>query len=273
MWGGGTFNSTKIVRGAAGANHSWMLLENVNLGYELMINCGATVANLSIMVGKTGTFTVGSGTATAYPTTAGGGLPFALNGTTLDTEGAPFAMFGGTGTVGSFSDYFHFVCADSGEFYCMRNRSATGFGFNSFVSVWKTVGQPTGDTNNCFLLCSDSTANGRGAPAVLRMAASMFCSGRLSTGVYASGGGIALPTSSVGNLVGGTPVDQNTGLINTAPCDVIHLVSGPYRRGTLPDWYLAGAGPLGYSIPDVATQIRTQVGDLILPFTAIAPAM
>jgi hypothetical protein len=271
-WGGATFSAANFVRGSGGAAHSWALFENTTLGYELLINFSATAGYLGGGIAHTGTFTVGSGSPTAHPIATAASVVCLGQNTFDTTSGGQYPIFGDTSVTGAVN-YFHFTCADTGEFHCEMSHATEGC-FSSFIGVWASTGAQAGDNNNMFLLSGDTAATGRGVWAVSRYGNSAACASRQPSGVQKSGGGIVVPYyGASSSVVAGQGVDSISSNYLAAPVDIIEVSPVYVRRGTLPDLYIVGTAPVGGSIPNTTSQIRTVIGDMIFPFISVVPLL
>lgn len=271
-----TFTPGQWVRGASpGTPHTWALVENTTLGYELLLNWTAGAGGCSVAIAKSGTFGVGTGsttgTTTQFPLPATAqAATICMNGTAWNsTDAGGYAHFGDTTNLNGVN-YVHFTVAATGEFHFEMSRAGLGC-FSSFVAVWKTINNAGGDTQNTFLFASDTTATGRGTPGSARASAAGFTSGRTPNTGYLTNGGIIYPMAGNTTAVALQGTDVLSSAYNATSCDVMSIAPQYLRRGTLPDWHWIGIGPVGGSIPDIATQVRTIIGDLVLPFTAVAP--
>jgi hypothetical protein len=256
-----------------------MLLENTTLGYELLIHYPATAINIGIILAKSGNFTAGTGNNTTNPTPSSPVQGIALGQGTISAGGeSPIGFWGNStgGFIGSVM-YFHFTVADTGEFHFETsmqgyNPTAGTYPFLQFVAVWKTTGQQTGDTNNCFLFF-DALTTTRGVCQGARIVLSAFAACTTPSNVQQIIGGIAV--ADTGNVlplnVYGT--DALSGNFLSWPCDFYGVTPQLCRRGSFPDIYLISAAAVASSVPSTSSQIRIVIGDMVWPFISVVPLM
>ncbi len=266
-WGGGTFPGN-FTRGNNTVNHHWMLLENVTLGYEMLLGMSTNDGYLCCGIAKSGTYT--GGTVSANPTPSPTTSTILLSQASYNTsDGGQYNLFSDMNFFGN-TNYLHMTFADSGEFLVAMSRAGLNCFYN-FFAVWKSVGQQVSDTNNMFVLACDATATGRGSPTSGRLGTSAFCASVTPNNLQKSGGGLVTYQSNGTNLVAGLGVDSIDAQYNAIPCSVIETTPQHVKRGTLPDLYQVGDGPVGGSIPTGAAQIRTVMGSMIVPFIGVIP--
>lgn len=268
---GGVFNPALFVRNSMGSAHSWILLENVNLNTECLINFSSSAANISVHFGHTGLYT-GGGTTTQCPQPTDISKSVGLSQTAYEnSQGGQFALFYDYTLTGN-THWFHFTCADSGEFWVGGTRSGLGW-FHNFMAFWKTTGGEATDTVfNRFVLCNTSEAAGApGSMNSARLNSAAACASVQTAGVQKSSGGLVLPIAG-GTLVTGLGVEAQTAKYISSGIPVIETAPNITYRGVLPDLHATGTSPTGASIP-LTTQVRTQTGHLIVPFTDTAPNM
>lgn len=267
---GGVFSAGKFVRNSMGSNHSWMLLENVNLSTECLINFSGTAANIAIQIGHSGLFTGGTVSQCAQPsdTTKSVGLAQTLY---ENSQGGQFALFYDYTLTGN-THYFHFTTADSGEFWVGGTRGGLGW-FHNFMAFWKCTGGEAADTvYNRFVLCNTSeAASYPGSMNAARMNSAAACASVQVSGVQKSGGGLVSPYAG-GTIIPGLAVEAQTAKYISNGISVVETSPGINYRGVLPDLHMTGSSPVGASIP-LTNQVRTQTGHLIVPFTDTAPNM
>jgi len=269
-YNGGTFPGA-FTRGAVGTPHHWILLENVFSGYELMINFSQNAGYLCMNLAKTGTHqNTGNSTSQfppASPTNASMQLQKA--GYNSVTDGGQSPIFGDTTNFGN-TNYNHITLADNGDFLFFMSRAGLGC-FTSFVGVWTTTGAQTGDVHNTVVISGDSTASGRGTPGAGFLSGNSFMGYRSPNGTTGTNGGVITYITSGTQVVMGQGIDGVSGSYNSAPLDVISLSPQYARRGQLTDIYQVGTAAVGNAIPNSAAQLRTIVGDIIVPFISVIP--
>jgi hypothetical protein len=252
-----------VIWANAGTAHSWIVLQNTTLGYQVCIDAssaGSTVIEFS---------------ATEI------GTPY-TGGTTLNrpTSAREFAM-GNTASAGTFtwisdvitgnSNWTHYVTADDGQFIFLCSRTGLNI-FSTFMAMQKTAAASVGDTRNVFLM-GHTIISGRGSPSYSYLNTAVSCTGRFPNGsVNASGG--TQHSGTFGGTVwpGSIGVDNVTGNHLVFPLNVTSSSAGqPSYRGYLVDMYAVSTALIGGSIPTVAAQERTIAGDMIIPFPGIVP--
>jgi hypothetical protein len=266
-----TFNAAEFVRGSNVVSHSWMLLENVGLGYELLINYSTTVGCLCVSIAPSGWFA--GGTLAQFPVCSPTSRSVQLRQTAYAAGGGgEYSLFGDTITFGGVN-YFHFTTSATGEFHVAMSRVGTSCLTNWFA-LWRSVGQITVDTLNTFLLCSLSagTATGRGSPSAASIAAPAFCASLQYGNVQKNSGGVGTLYSSIQQIMD-YGVNTITGEYETMSCDIVEVSPVCYRRGALPDIYMIGTATVGGSIPSTVAQERTIMGQLVLPMTLVIPTL
>jgi hypothetical protein len=266
----GVFDPTLFVRATMGTDHSWILMENTNINTECMVNFSGTAANISVHYGPTGLFTGGSRTQCPQPSDITKSL--GLSQTAYEnSQGGQFALFYDYTLTGN-THWFHFTCADSGEFWVGGTRSGLGW-FHNFMALWQCAnGEATDTVYNRFVLTNTSeAASTPGAMAVGRLNSAAACASIQVAGVQKSSGGLVLPIAG-GTAVPGVNVEAQTAKYISNGLSVVELTPNINYRGVLPDLHATGSSPPGTSIP-LTSQVRTQTGHLIVPFTDTAPNM
>lgn len=259
-WGGATFSGS-FTRGSNSTSHHWVLMENTSLGQELLINMSQNAGYLTVSTAITGTFS--GGTVLACPSASNTSAPVQLDQTAYSSgDGGQFYLFLDTTNTG-LTNYLHFTCADTGEFWFGMSRAGLGIIFN-WISLWKSTGQHVSDNvYNIFLLSSRNTYTRAGLGGTY-INGTGFCASRHPNGAQKNNGGILQPyTNSV--MVADLGIDSLSGQYNSFPCEIMEYSPTVCRRGSLPDIYQIGTATPGSSIPDSANQIRTVAGGLIIP--------
>ncbi len=267
---GGVFLNTNFVRAANGVNHSWILLENVNISTEMLINMSGTAANNCIQIGHSGLFTGGSVSQTPAPSDLTKSV--GIGQTAYEaSQGGQVAFFQDTTLFGN-THYFHFTCADSGEFWVGSTRAGRGF-FNQFYALWKcTGGEATDTVYNRFVLSNASEgASTPGSMNVARLNSAVACASVTPAGTQKASGGLVIPYAG-GTTAIGIAVEAQSAKFLSSGLPVIELTPNVNYRGVLPDLHATGDSPPGASIP-LVSQVRTQTGHLIVPFMDTAPNM
>lgn len=273
LWGTtpAAFPVAGLVDGGAGTNHHWILLENVNLQYELLLNITQSISSgyVCFSAGRSGTFS--GGNANTQPP---------ANGNSFQGGNASYSAYDG-GQMTWWADVTygtdfrsHITVAPSGEFWAATSRVGAGV-FNSFLSLWKSTGSHVTDTvHNCFLAASSNDITTRGSCKFGLFSNNNFLAYRSPSGALKGYGGIEYPMVAGGySTIAGQPTSGFTGKFAAMECNAVEL-QPHYRRGILPDWYMCGTEAVGASQPAAgATQLRVVVGDLILPCVGVTPLL
>lgn len=257
---------TNLVWNNTGSAHSWFVLRNTTLGYEVCIDLNSASTNsIRIAVAEVATPFTG-GTTTTGPTAAN---EFDMGSSSVGT-GAAFQWQGDTAT-GNFN-WTHYITAEDGQFYFVCSRTGLGY-FSTFMAVQKTTAASPSDTRNVFALGASGNS-GRGAPSTGTIVnASAGCVGRFPNGAQNTTGGIQAGGRFGGSDWPGTlGIDSVTGNYLAFPHHVGSLGGAqPSYRGVLPDQYSIATAPVGGAIPSAAAQERVVVGDIIMPYPGVNP--
>ncbi len=255
-----------LIWAANGTAHSWIVLRNTTLGYEVCLDCNpASSTNMGFAVAEIATPFTG-GTTLTRPTATN---EFCM-GNTGTGPTSTFTWLGDAAT-GNFN-WTHYITADDGQFYFLCSRTGLGQ-FSTFMAVQKTVGAGGGDTRNVFAM-GQGLSTGRGAPSWGTIgAAAAGCTGRLQNGAANTLGGIqASGHFGATAWPGGTGIDSVTGNYLAFPNHVSSLSAAqPSYRGYFPDQYAVATAPVGGAIPSAAAQERIIAGDFIVPFPGVNP--
>lgn len=250
-----------------GVAHSWFVLENTTLGYQVCVDLNNTAAtNVGFVAAEIATPFSG-GTTLTRPTATN---EF-LMGTTTISSTANFLFISDT-TTGNFN-WTHYITADTGEFFFLSSRTGLGM-FSTYMSMQKTTNPQAGDTRNVFLL-GHSILTGRGAPSYAALTqAATGCVGRQSNGGVNTLGGIQ-NAGTFGATVwpGSSGIDSLSGNYPAYPCHVATLSTTKTYRGQLPDLYQIAQAPSAGSVPSAAAQERIIAGDYVVPFPTVNPTV
>ena len=258
-WGGNNFSGS-FTRGNNSTAHNWVLLENSFLGYELLINASQDNGYTCLSMARTGTFSGGTTAQCAQPSVStyciqAGQISWSSN------DGGQFNLLRNTTTFG-ITIYNHFTCADSGEFWFAQTNVGNGSIYN-FASIWRTINNQSADVYNTFLISSD-VGSARGGLNHIRLDAAGCLASRSSTGAQTLYTGIAQPRAC-GYFLSEFGVDSINANFFCFQADVIEANPLNIFRGTLPDFHVIGSATIGASIPDSTSQIRTVIGNLVVP--------
>lgn len=260
---------TDLLFAANAAPHSWIILENATLGYQVAIDCNIA-SHLSVGFAATeiaNPFTGGS--VSTRPSSIGTIGEFCAG---VSAVGAAQNMaFHADPATGNFN-YTHFTTSSDGQFFFLVSRTG-GAMFSEYLSLIKSVNGRVADTRNVFFN-ADSVFGSRGTPRFTQLAQQYLgCTGRLPNGqaMTASQGGIQ-KTGTFGNIdwPGLTGVDALTGNHLAFPLGVAATVATqPVYRGELPDLYAISTANVGASVPTTVAQERVIAGDFIVPCNGV----
>lgn len=260
---------TNLVWAAAATNHSWIWLENVPLGYQIVIDCiNATSTNIVIASAPIAAPFTG-GTLSDRPTSTEETL---WSTTAIGDSPVDFLADTTTGAT----CYTHFVTGEDGQFVFWASRAGTGLVFLTIALV-KTVGADAADTRNVFWM-GNALSTGRGSAQAAYISASPAgCVGRSPNGATVVSTGGASQHSAGGTSMHGASVygtDAFTGKYNTTPIAVWAGNSGAQHayRGMLPDIYTTTA-QVGEPISLAGVVTRTVVGDFVWSCPGAAPTV
>lgn len=250
---------TKVVCAASGSSHSWILLHNATLGFDLLIDANNSTTNLRIAATKTSDAVFTGGSTTVGPTSTSEFLA-----RTASTGSAANAVFLGD-TTASGTNYAHFQTDDSGHFFYAVSRSGTGF-FNTFAGFTQTVNASGSDTRNT-LLWMDGTNSGRGVPATAAMQTAALCSMRsFNNVVNSTGGWVNSQVFGSAAAAGTQGTDSGTSQYLAYPCHIYTFSGSAAYRGQVPDVYFVNTATVSGSYPSAAAQTHVIFGDMIIAY-------
>lgn len=250
-----------------GVAHSWFVLENTTLGYQVCIDCNnAAATNVGFVAAEIATPFTG-GTTLTRPTATN---EFQM-GSTSTGPTVNFTFITDV-TTGNFN-WTHYITADDGQFFFLVSRTGLGL-FPTFMSMQKTTNPQTGDTRNVFLM-GQSLLTSRGTPQYTVIGKSALgCVGRNQNGSTNTTGGIQNSgTFGATDWPGANGIDALSGNYPSYPCHVASLGTQDTYRGQLPDFYQIGQAPVGGSVPSTAAQERIIAGDFVVPFPGVNPTV
>jgi len=274
-----TYDGTKIVPGAVGVNHSWIVLKSpAALGpvYLCIDYCGPVVG-----VGDT---LASAGIIYSYHPFTGGSRhtrPRSTISTTGDAEWSP----GNTGTPAdshyaaftsdlTLASTFkgNFTVNENGGFHFATARSTTGK-FHDYQFADKAVGQ-TGDICKTWACFSTDTYPTRGTPAFSQIG-QRFQSRTIDDRAISDLNSVQTFQFGSYQYAGTAPIDAISGKWGLLPIQMYDRANSTHRtasRGYIPDMYIIGNATVGASQPSAAAVQMTVVGDLLLPF-AVVPTL
>lgn len=256
-WNLASFTAANLVRANNGVAHGWMALQLGSYQYVIDLN-SASNGTFSIAAAPVASPFSG-GSTTTRPTSS---EEFMLGSLTVNSS-SPVLLFSDS-TTGS-STWFHFaINADGSRWWCSKSRTTQGV-FDSFIGFWKGSGGRAGDTRNSWWLTGGATATGRGSGNLSAVTTTGAAVRRGYAGAAPASGGIRTATYG-GVTLSGAGIDQETGDYLAVPLEVAVAASTiPLACGVLPDLHLLSGGTVASSIPSVGAQVRTVIGDLIVP--------
>lgn len=266
LWGS-TFNSAKIVQNNNGSAHSWCLLKNVTLGYQLLLDCNSsTTANFRFAAADLSSSLFTGGTTTSGPTAV-----YEFQPATVSPTAATNYAFISDATTGG-ANYLHMTVDDTGQFHILLSRSSNAK-FTSYLSMVKTINNYPTDARNCFLLATASNGT-RGTPSIGTAAGDLgyylSCSGRNPDSTIKNFGGIITP-GWAGTAQTTVTVDALTNSYLTEEAHVISLTSQVAYRGKIPDLVSITNATIGASFPSAAAQDRIVAGNYVVPMNSVVP--
>ncbi len=255
---------TDCVFAANGVAHSWIVLRNTALGYDVCIDCINTTGNFSFTLTESSTPFTGGSTTTRPAST----LEFSI--ATAAVGAGTLAAFTSDTATGN-SNWTHYVSnTTDGTFHFLCSRTGLGV-FSTYLAVHKTTGNNVLDTRNVFLTCFTGTA-GRGVPTATQMYINTAMSNRNPNGTVFSFGGVqGAPVFGSTSYAGATGLDALSGDYWAFPVNLFSLGSQPCYRGLIPDIALFGAATVGASYPSTVAQTHVLVADLLVPFPVVNP--
>ena len=266
LWGT-TYSSSSLVHAASSSPHSWIVLQNSSLGYQMCIDlASATPTTARILFTKTSApFTP---TTTLSPSASA--ETFALGSAT--DAGPTRASAYAPDTTTSTAHYTHISVANTGEFVILSSRISTGY-FYSFISFMKLSGSDPSDTRNAVCLYDTNTIS-RGAPRMSTIDSSVIYANRLTPNgsfMGAGGGGLLRIANAANTAIESYPIDSLTAKYNVFPLYHMCLNAQTAFGGRIPDIYSTHAATNISSIPSAAAQTRILANTLILPLIDVVP--
>jgi len=250
---------TKVVCAASGSAHSWILLHNATLGYDVLIDANSTTTNLRLAATKTSDAVFTGGSTTTGPTSTS-----EFNARTNSTGASQNGTFLGD-VITAGTNYAHFQTDDSGHFFFALSRAGTNV-FHGFCAFTQTVNPSGSDTRNT-LLWMDGNSGGRGVPQTSNMSSQLLCSMRTINNVITAQGGW-----SMGNTFGSTAAsgaqgtDGGSSQYLAYPCHIYNFTAQAAYRGQVPDVYFVNTATVSGSYPSAAAQTHVIFGDMIIAY-------
>lgn len=273
-----TFDQTKIVAAANGSAHSWIVLQNLNVGpagMQVCIDVNSTGTSVGISAARANApFTGGS--TTTRPLSTGEEFGCGFNGNAIATSGATLVADIITGNT----NFVHFTVDGSGRFTYLLSRSGFAM-FTTIIALVEPINGRAADTRNIWWIGAANITNDSQGNGVLR-ASQLSSAGPISRRGFNAGvpvtqgswtgafGGSAFIDTVPPTTIGAA--DAVTGDFITFPVTLLQSNPGPVWCGEIPDWYfIAGGAATGSTVNNGATQERVVVGHVLMPFMGVAP--
>lgn len=266
-------NLAAIVGNTNGNAHSWIVLQNATLGYQVLLDVNGTMTgglSWRMCATKIAAPFSASVSTTSAPISAG---EFNLGVVAGGLGSISPSLFGGT-TGGT--NLFHYITADDGQFIFMMNRLSGG-GMSGFVALLKTENNAVADTCNVFFLMHGVSESARGVPQASTLASAPNVTGRNADdfGTGFSPGGVR--SLNFGNTSWGALVTAKTDLNRGFPAFKIEIADGTIghsaHRGNLVDVHFVSIdeNKVCAVYPDAVTPTHLFVGDIAVPWAGAAP--
>jgi hypothetical protein len=258
---GAAFDASKIVRGVAGAAHSWYVLKSPlmnGFNFYLLITFDSTSdPSASLFMAKT-SFT--GGTATANPTS---------------TDSWALVSNGNFNNGNTNAHRFNMLLSSTGDFWWFVIRAGQS-GAESLVSVIA----PTGcDPLDRYPIWSYQTFRASGTLTSPGAFDNQKMTGGGTPNATLNGFGVSASSVTMARqryTEGGTGYDLLTGSQLDQPCWlVVDATAGWHHRGRLPDCVMsylnnsANAAPNGDAVNPGTGIIAVQMGCILLPLTIV----
>jgi hypothetical protein len=255
---------TDVVAAAPGTAHSWIVLENLTLGYQLCLAANSASPSGCVAFAKNNVpFSGGSNTARPLA----GAEDFVLGSATLTSATGTTTPLTVETTLG-LTMYSHFSCATDGQFTFFVSRAGSNQ-YGLFCDLRKTVDVDVADTRNLFG-CLIASAATRGAPGYTALTSA----GTGYQGRSVSGAAINAVLSASGTFGGVVVVGDPSRVLDTRTSKplafAMRMVSTNEfsNRGTLPDVAFVTAVAVN---SDATLADRLVVGDMLIPFPGTKP--
>lgn len=264
---GTTYDKTKYISNSYTAAHSWIVLENSNLGYQMLIDLNGGIGSLRISFSPTSSpFAAFSTASPPAPTEAWHiGSAGNLNNTT-------FLIFSDCANYNQ-DHYMHFTVSSEGEFAVLTNRLGIGY-FNSFFAFVSCSDTHASDTRK-FLTMVDNVASLPGPP---RGTTSGLFGGagqvmrRVTGGALASNGGFMHCGIAGGYAMETVGPNYATNKIDLFPLKY-YCASTPMYGGYVPDFYFSTKGNVAKSLKINSVKKYILSNCLLMPFVDISPKL
>lgn len=265
---GTTFDSSKIFTGGYTAAHSWIILQNNNLGYQCLIDLnGGSGGYMRLSFTKTTSPFVA--TSTASPSAPSEAF---IVGSNSNSNSVSPLLIDDTANYDE-SHYMHFCTDSNGEFFVLVNRLGVGF-FHSFFSFMSFSDGPAGNTRNYYGM-QDTSATG--AP-------------RWYSGLFGSGGGKLTGRTPDGSLITnagmiGYGISSNTSINIYGPNYVTgkndHFrmrgmsttANNAFYCGYVPDMYISAKGDSIKNLTISSVKKYILAGCALMPFVDVTPML
>lgn len=274
---GATFDPTKLISNNGGS-HSWIILENITLGVQILLDLNGTGATATaggrIALTKISVPWALDATATRSPPATSVSYARGVNGDSASSIGYFITP---TTTTVSVIHYASITFDDNGEFYFVAHRSGLFAAFGGAICIRAIDGQH-GVSTNVYLF--GETSNGFN-PSINNIWPSTN-NARANGGFIRNIFGAAAVSNTADGIaqtaIAGTAIssqkwgpDVITNKIYYQPVRAFNVISGLAYRGYFPDLYQTNAPGNGVSYPTVSTQTHIQFNTFIIPMLGGVP--
>lgn len=265
-WGTVSYDSTKIVSANNNSPHSWILLQNTTLGYQLLLDfCTTSVSQVRVAITPTTHPFVLAGTATHSPPVTTKSVAWAQS---ADSVSSTTSM---TSDVSAPTvHYCSITFDDSGEFWWITHRNGIAY-CTGGMALFRLIDTAPNDQYSVFLFGGSTGGgynNGKGWPSEYPTNA---MNGQSPIGTAASGGAAyAQIGSNQFGIVATFFVDDFTDKAYYWPVRVWSISPLVYR-GKIPDAYNVAHAGVGASVPSVSGQTHIILGTEAIPFVGNVP--
>ena len=269
-----TFTPANLVRALSGSPHSWIVLRNSTLGYDICLDMNsASDGTFGLIATKSSQpfIVAGVNPQSTRPQTSGNAEEFAIGTASSPTASTTVSL---TADVTLLQTrHSHFVTDANGNFYFFTTR--VGGGCSGWIAFLPGVGGAVDDTRNRWWLLSATNGTNINANAAPLYGALVAAAGGGAVRRNFNGG---IPNSSFGirtlfsmvSFSWSANSDISTGEYSVWPMELTSPNTGIGNTslycGTFPDLYFTAAvNSQGASYPTVGTMERTIIGCALFP--------
>lgn len=272
---GSTYDPAKMVAASADTAHSWIILRNATLGYDVIIDLNsATIYNLRLAATKTSSPYIINATPTRSPNMPTVNRAFRWgDGNTADARAnaTQFVYWSSDALASGYTHYAHFTLTDDGQFYMLMNRTGDGGFAGGAGFVLATNGQVGDDYGAFWLFNTNNSAPPW--PVSSSFTNSAFCAGNTASGAAPTTGGLNVwyfGGSSQPSLTGFS--DQFSAKVKFYAAQIWGTAPLVYR-GKIDDVYLMVGGRSGVLIPNSTSPRWVTINRMILPYVGVPPLL